>query len=178
MQIKTSSQLLRRLKAVLLSPIWIALFQTYLIGVGASLTAVSFRKGTNGLSLLRLQMSETLPPWLVLPLMGWVGGTIAGALIEWVEPNAAGSGFPQLRKYFHNVSVPLTWRAAIVKLIGGISAIGSGFPLGAEGPSAYMGASIAAQLSQWFSSSQARRRLLTGTGAGAGIAAAFNAPLG
>ncbi|MGK7909426.1 MAG: chloride channel protein [Synechococcus sp.] len=178
MQIQTFKRFTYRLRAVLFSPIWIALFQTYLIGVGAAVTAVLFRKGTSGLSLLRLQMSESLPAWLVLPLMGLLGGAIAGVLIEWVEPNAAGSGFPQLEKYFHNASVPLTWRTAFVKLIGGISAIGSGFPLGAEGPSAYMGASIATQLGKWFSSSQARRRLLTATGAGAGIAAAFNAPLG
>ena len=31
------------------------------------------------------QMSEAKSAWLVLPLMGLVGGAIAGALIEWFE---------------------------------------------------------------------------------------------
>ena len=168
-----------RLKSVFRSPLWIALFQVYLIGVGAALSAVLFRNGMNGLSRLRLELSDSLSPLIILPLIGLVGGAIAGVLVEWVEPSDAGSGFPQLLKYFNDdASVPFNWRTAIVKLISGTLVIGSGFPLGAEGPSAQMGASIASQLGQWFSASEARLRLLIATGAGAGIAAAFNAPLG
>ena len=172
------SSFFRRLKSVFFSPLWILLFQVYLIGVGAALTAVLFRNGINGLSRLRLEQLDFLPPLMLLPLIGLAGGAIAGALVEWVEPSAAGSGFPQLIKFFRHAVVPLNWRTAIVKLIGGILVIGAGFPLGVEGPSAYMGASIASQFCQWFPASQGRRRLLIATGAGAGIAAAFNAPLG
>ena len=168
----------RRLKSVFCSPFSIAFCQVYLIGVGAALSAILFRNGMNGLSRLRLELSDSLPPLIILPLIGLVGGAIAGALVEWVEPSGAGSGFPQLIKFFDGASIPFTWRTAIVKLIGGTIVIGSGFPLGAEGPSAQMGASLASQLSQWFSASEVRRRLLIATGAGAGIAAAFNAPLG
>jgi H+/Cl- antiporter ClcA len=134
------SWFLHPLKSVFRSPFWLVLFQVYLIGVGAALTAVLFRQGMSGLSRLRLELADSLPPLIILPLIGLAAGAIAGALVEWVEPSAAGSGFPQLIKFFDDASVRLNWRTAVVKLIGGTLVIGAGFPLGAEGPSAQMGA--------------------------------------
>jgi CIC family chloride channel protein len=165
-------------KSIFSSPFWVILLQIYVIGIGAALTAILLRNGMRGLNHVRLDLLDSFPDWMVLPFIGLGGGAIAGSLVQWVESGAAGSGFPQLIEFFKDASAPLNWRTAITKLIGGIFVIGSGFPLGVEGPSAHMGASIASQLSQWFSASEERRRLLVATGAGAGIAAAFNAPLG
>ena len=66
----------------------------------------------------------------------------------------------------------------IVKLISGIIAIGSGFPLGPEGPSVQMGGSVAWQMAKWLRAPVAFRRVIVAAGGGAGIAAVFSAPLG
>ena len=64
------------------------------------------------------------------------------------------------------------------KLISGIIAIGSGFPLGPEGPSVQMGGSVAWQMAKWLKAPTAFRRVIVAAGGGAGIAAVFSAPLG
>jgi len=45
--------------------------------------------------------------------------------------------------FLKHLSVPMGLRVGVVKLVAGIVAIGSGFPLGPEGPSVQMGASVA-----------------------------------
>ncbi|MHC5721473.1 MAG: chloride channel protein, partial [Nostoc sp.] len=55
--------------------------------------------------------------------------------------------------------------------------LGSGMPLGREGPTVQIGAALANQLSNWVPTSPEHRRQLIAAGAGAGLAAAFNAPI-
>ena len=50
-------------------------------------------------------------------------------------------------------------------------------PLGREGQTVQIGAALASQLSQWFPTSPDHRRQILAAGAGAGLAAAFNAPI-
>ena len=69
-------------------------------------------------------------------------------------------------------------KVGLVKLISGIIAIGSGFPLGPEGPSVQMGGSVAWQMAKWLKAPTAFRRVIVAAGGGAGIAAVFSAPLG
>jgi CIC family chloride channel protein len=64
-----------------------------------------------------------------------------------------------------------------VKFFGGLAAIGSGLALGREGPSVQMGAAIAHRLGELSRCSTDDRRILLAAGAGAGLAAAFNAPI-
>jgi len=59
-------------------------------------------------------------------------------------------------------------------LISGIIAIGSGFPLGPEGPSVQMGGSVAWQMAKWLKAPTAFRRVIVAAGGGAGIAAVFS----
>ena len=65
-----------------------------------------------------------------------------------------------------------------MKLVAGIIAIGSGFPLGPEGPAVQMGGSVAWQMSRWLRAPVAFRRVIVAAGGGAGIAAVFSAPIG
>jgi len=66
---------------------------------------------------------------------------------------------------------------ALAKLLGGIAALGSGLFLGREGPTVQLGAALAGPLSRIFPTTAAYKRQLIAAGAGAGLAAAFNAPL-
>ena len=65
----------------------------------------------------------------------------------------------------------------INKFIGGTISIISGLSLGREGPSVQLGACTGDIVSKKFNSTRLERRLLISSGATAGLAAAFNAPL-
>jgi CIC family chloride channel protein len=80
--------------------------------------------------------------------------------------------------FLRHRSVPMGLRVGLVKLVGGVIAIGSGFPLGPEGPAVQMGGSVAWKFAQWLKAPIAFRRVIVAAGGGAGLAAIFNAPIG
>ena len=147
------------------------------IGFCASITAVLFRSGVHNLEIVRLALLDRYKPIYILPILGMVGGCISGLVISCFQPASSGSGISHLIGFLHGRKIPLNLRVAITKLIGGIIAIGSGFPLGAEGPSVQMGSSIAWQLSKWFKTPKVFTKLLVSAGGGAGLAAVFGAPI-
>jgi CIC family chloride channel protein len=102
---------------------------------------------------------------------------MAGFLVERVAPETSGSGVPQVKALLARVPLTLDLRVALVKLISGTLAIGSGLVLGREGPTIQVGSALAAQLSRWFPTSPDYRRQLIAAGASAGLAAAFNTPI-
>ena len=63
------------------------------------------------------------------------------------------------------------------KFIGGILAISPGLFLGREGPSIQLGAVVGQGYSQWRQSAKSEEKILISSGASAGLAAAFNAPI-
>lgn len=63
------------------------------------------------------------------------------------------------------------------KFFGGVVAIGSGLALGREGPTIQMGGAVGAGTARLLKTSTQERMILVAAGAGAGLAAAFNAPL-
>lgn len=65
----------------------------------------------------------------------------------------------------------------IVKAINSAITIGVGGSVGPEGPAAYLGAGMGSGIGQLFRVNSQRVRTLVAAGAGAGIAAAFNAPI-
>ena len=72
----------------------------------------------------------------------------------------------------------LNWRRLLpVKFLGGVLAIGAGLSLGREGPTVQMGAAVGKAIGEWMHLPRRSRIQLIAAGAGAGLAAAFNAPL-
>ncbi|MBW4660809.1 MAG: chloride channel protein [Drouetiella hepatica Uher 2000/2452] len=155
----------------------LAIFEACVIGLVSGLAAVLLKQGIGWLGGWRVQMSFEHPVWIVLPLMGLVGGALSGWLIERFAPEASGSGIPQVKAVLANVSILLNLRVAIVKMVSVIVALGSGLNLGRQGPTVQIGAALAAQLSQWIPTSPECRRQLIAAGAAAGLAAGFNAPI-
>ena len=149
-----------------------------LTGLGAAITGVLFKAGIHSLEEWRLSLLKHFPAWIVLPILGGLGGLISGALISKFAPSAGGSGVSQIMAYLRHRSVPMNLKVGLVKLIAGIIAIGSGFPLGPEGPSVQMGGSVAWQMAKWLKAPIAFRRVIVAAGGGAGIAAVFSAPIG
>ena len=149
-----------------------------LTGLGAAITGLLFKGGINLLRDWRLELLNELPAWVVLPALGGVGGMVSGWLVTNFAPAAGGAGITHIMGFLRHKSVPMGLRVGLVKLIAGIIAIGSGFPLGPEGPAVQMGGSVAWKMSRWLKAPVAFRRVIVAAGGGAGIAAVFSAPIG
>ncbi|RCJ31893.1 chloride channel protein [Nostoc punctiforme NIES-2108] len=155
----------------------LAIAEACIIGLVAALSAVFLKVGSGWLGTWRVHTTHLLPAWLVLPAIGLVLGFLAGWLVDRLAPEASGSGIPQVKASLANVPVNLSWRVAGVKLFSAIIAIGSGMTLGRQGPTVQVGAGLAAGMSRWVPTSPDHRRQMIAAGAGAGLAAAFNAPI-
>ncbi len=149
-----------------------------LTSLGAAITGTLFKSGIKVLETWKIELLYEYSDWIVLPVLGGVGGTISALMISKLAPAAGGSGVIQIMGYLQHKSVPMNLKVGLVKLCAGIIAIGSGFPLGPEGPSVQMGGSVAWQLGKWLRAPRAFRRVLVAAGGGAGIAAIFSAPIG
>jgi CIC family chloride channel protein len=147
-------------------------------GLAATITVLLFRLGIDALGSWRIRLLDRGPAWLVLPAVGLAGGLVAGLLISGLAPAAGGSGITQVMLFLRRKGVPIGLRIALVKLVAGIAAIGSGFPLGPSGPSIQMGSSMGWSLARLLRAPPAFVRVIVAAGGGAGIAAVFSAPLG
>lgn len=156
---------------------YVPILESCIIGIAAGFSAVLLGAGINWLGALRVHFSELASPMIVLPAFGLVGGLVAGLLVERVAPEASGSGIPQVRASLDRIIMALDFRVALVKLLGGTIALGSGLFLGREGPTVQLGAALAAPLTRWLPTTMEHKRQLIAAGAGAGLTAAFNAPL-
>ncbi len=152
------------------------------VGLCAGGVAVIFRALLAGGDALR----NHLITWShSVPICGWIfpmcfsatGALVASAMVFYYAPETSGSGIPHLKAVLHRFR-DLSWiRVLGVKIGSGVLAIGSGLALGREGPTVQMGAAIADGIARAMRVSPADRLTLTAAGAGAGLAAAFNAPL-
>jgi chloride channel protein, CIC family len=172
-----TSLLPRQFRYLLIGQKKLAIFEACVIGLVSGLAAVLLKQGIGAVGTWRVQMSYHFPVWLVLPLVGLIGGWLSGWLIARFAPEAAGSGIPQVKAVLANVAIALNLRVAMVKMVSVILAIGSGLNLGRQGPTVQIGAALAAQLSRWIPTSPEYRRQLIAAGAAAGLAAGFNAPI-
>jgi len=175
---KTSNNSSRSIKKLLKQRSLVVAFSLLLTGLGASITSISFKTGIYFINNWRLALLEQFPSIAILPIFGALGGAIAGYLIKNIAPAAKGSGVSQIMGFLRHKKVPMNLKVGLVKLISGIIAIGSGFPLGPEGPSVQMGGSVAWQMAKWLKAPTAFRRVIVAAGGGAGIAAVCSAPLG
>jgi len=93
------------------------------------------------------------------------------------EPLSSGSGIPQVKGELKG-EINAKWvQVIIAKFFGGILTIGSGLSLGREGPSIQLGAMAGKGFSRINNRLRTEEKLLMTCGSGAGLAAAFGAPL-
>jgi CIC family chloride channel protein len=115
--------------------------------------------------------------WMVLPAIGLIVGSLIGWMAKQWAPDAPGSGIPHIKGALINVR-QIDWpRLLPVKFAGSVLGIGAGLSLGREGPTVQMGAAIAQAISRVLRVPARTLPQLISAGAGAGLAAAFNAPL-
>lgn len=89
----------------------------------------------------------------------------------------SGSGIPQVKAQITGYIEGRWLSTLLAKFVGGSVAILSGLSLGREGPSIQLGACVGEGISNKTNSSASEKRIYIASGASAGLAAAFNAPL-
>jgi len=153
-----------------------------LVGLLAGIVAVAFRAllaaGDNLRDALII-WAHHFPRfgWLFPALFGALGAFLAVFLVKRYAPEASGSGIPHLEAVLNRFR-ELHWQRVLpVKFFGGTVAIAGGLALGREGPTVQIGGTVGAAVSDWLKAGTRDRLTLIAAGAGAGLAAAFNAPL-
>ncbi|HYO05165.1 MAG TPA: ClC family H(+)/Cl(-) exchange transporter [Mycobacterium sp.] len=117
------------------------------------------------------------PSWLIPIAVAAVGATLAALVVRWM-PLAAGSGIQHVEAVFRGTAKPPSLHLLPAKFVGGVLAIGSGLVLGREGPTVHMGAAIGAEAGRRARLADPDVRMMQTALGGAGLAVAFNAPIG
>src|SRR5579863_6052741 len=118
-------------------------------------------------------------PWgIFIILVPVIGGMVVTALVTNFAPEARGHGVPEVMDAIYYKEGVIRPIVAVVKSIASAFSIGSGAAVGREGPIIQIGASLGSSIGQILSLEPWQRITLVGAGAGAGIAATFNTPIG
>jgi len=152
------------------------------IGLTAGLVAVGFRLSLEFAEkyrnlFLEYSRSHGLIDMVLPAILLGMSVVIVVFVTSKFAPDAGGSGIPHLKGYLEGSNSLRAWRILFVKFVGGVIGIGSGLALGREGPTVQMGAATAKIFGDFLAPNRVERKILISAGAGAGLAAAFNAPL-
>ena len=114
--------------------------------------------------------------WVILvPVLGSLAVTF---LVSTFAPEASGHGVPEVMDAIYYKSGMIRPVVAVVKSLASAIAIGSGAAVGREGPIIQIGSALGSTLGQIITMAPGQRIILVAAGAGAGIAATFNTPIG
>lgn len=160
-----------------------------LVGIVAGLGAIAFR-GLIGLlhNLLFLgKLSSTYDanihtppsPWgpfvILVPVVGALG---VAFLVKNFAPEAKGHGVPEVMDAVYHRKGIIRPVVSVVKAFASALSIGSGASIGREGPIIQIGSSFGSTIGQLLGVPAWQRITLIAAGAGGGIAATFNTPIG
>jgi len=160
-----------------------------LVGVVAGLGAVAFRALIgffhNLLFLGKISTTynanaHTPPsPWgvfvILVPVIGAVG---VAFLVKNFAPEAKGHGVPEVMDAVYHRSGVIRPVVSLVKALASSLSIGSGGSIGREGPIIQIGSSFGSTVGQVLNLPAWQRITLVAAGAGGGIGATFNTPVG
>ena len=114
--------------------------------------------------------------WL-LPLLPMTGGLLVGFITRYFAPEAEGHGVPEVMDAMARKGGRIRPRVAGAKAVASALTIGSGGAAGTEGPIIQIGSAIGSTVGQWLRVGTGGISILIASGAAAGIAAIFNAPI-
>ncbi len=118
-------------------------------------------------------------PWGPLVILVPVVGALAVTfLITKFAPEARGHGVPEVMDAIYYNGGLIRPIVAVVKSVASAIAIGTGAAVGREGPIIQIGSALGSTLGQIVRMPAGQRIILVAAGAGAGIAATFNTPIG
>lgn len=155
-------------------------FVSMVVGLLTGLIAVPYHYLLYYLLHVRSGFFASRPAWywhIPLFMLFW-GILILVSRLVGKMPLIGGGGIPQTRGAING---RITYRHPFIELIskfaGGILSVSAGLSLGREGPSVQIGSYVGCLVSRWTHILKGERKQLLAAGAGAGLAAAFAAPL-
>lgn len=115
----------------------------------------------------------------ILPMITAAIGAMVGRGLVQLSPRASGSGIQDVEAVWRR-QAPLPGLGIVpIKYAGGLASLGvAGLVLGREGPTVHMGSTLGSTAGRWLGLSEPDQRLLYAAVGGAGLAVAFNAPIG
>ncbi|KAK8725221.1 hypothetical protein OTU49_010760 [Cherax quadricarinatus] len=121
--------------------------------------------------------------WVIIPTLLVI---FSAAFCQWMAPSAAGSGIPEMKTILRGVVLKeyLTWKTLLAKIVGLAAVLGSGLPLGKEGPVMHMASIIATMLTKMLRyikgtiENDARSTDLLAAACTMGVAVSYAAPIG
>ncbi|XP_060807663.1 chloride channel protein 2 isoform X2 [Amyelois transitella] len=139
----------------------------------------------------RMWMYKDLATTTFSQYVAWVSLPVclilfAAGFVHIVAAQSIGSGIPEMKTILRGVHLKeyLTFRALISKLVGLTATLGSGLPLGKEGPSVHIASMVASLLSKLVTSFQgiyaneSRTTEMLAAACAVGVASCFAAPVG
>ncbi|MGE4530822.1 MAG: chloride channel protein [Acidithiobacillus sp.] len=161
----------------------------FFVGIVAGLGAVAFRRliglmhnlfffGQWSFVFDALKHSAASRWGIGIILAPMIGGLVVVWLVRNFAPEAKGHGVPEVMDAIYYKRGVIRPAVVLVKAFASAITIGSGGSVGREGPIIQMGAAFGSSLSQWLRLHEWQRLGLIAAGAGAGIAATFNTPVG
>jgi CIC family chloride channel protein len=123
-----------------------------------------------------LEATSRFGDWIALaPILG---GLVVVFLVRKFAPEAKGHGVPEVMDAIFYSRGNIRGQVAIVKTLASALSIGTGAAVGREGPIIQIGSALGSAFSQALNLTTSQKITLIAAGAGAGIAATFNTPLG
>jgi len=170
-------------------------FYTVLAGFGAGGVAVAIQFVLKHVTEARFEHQHHMYEeghGLLLRYLAWLTGSlvlaaVAGFLVCYIEPLAAGSGIPEIKCLLNGIELPnvLLLRTLICKAFGIVCSVAAGLPCGKEGPMIHSGAICGGQMTRAHAGPidqpykiNCEARDFVAAGAAAGVAAAFGSPIG
>lgn len=150
-------------------------------GVAIGFLGGAFRWLLVEAAALREELSRwahTVPfGWLAVIVFGAVGAIVAVLIVK-ASPRSSGSGIQDVEAVYRGEMSSPPLSVVPTRFVGGLVSIGSGMVLGREGPTVHMGAALGAGIGKAGKLDDDDLRLLQTAMSGAGLAVAFNAPIG
>ncbi|XP_011503467.1 PREDICTED: chloride channel protein 2 [Ceratosolen solmsi marchali] len=134
---------------------------------------------------------EDLTSHPVLQYLAWVSLPVclvlfSAGFVHIIAPQSIGSGIPEMKTILRGVALKeyLTFRTLVAKIVGLTATLGSGLPLGKEGPFVHIASIVATLLSKLVTSFQgiyeneSRNCEMLAAACAVGVASCFAAPIG
>ena len=167
----------------------VLVFFAVVVGIVAALGAIAFKymiAAIYNFSFYGIFSLELDPnaygdpsPWgagiILVPI---IGGLIVVFLVRSFAPEAKGHGVPEVMFAIYHRDGNVRGIVSVVKAFASAISIGTGASVGREGPIIQIGSSFGSTFGRRLGLIRSQKIILLAAGAGAGIAATFNTPLG
>jgi chloride channel protein, CIC family len=147
-----------------------------IVGVATGLGAYFFIQLLAQLGALAASARDTLGTIGLFLSLG-AGGLVTGLIIHFFASEAKGHGVPEVMESVAMKRGRIRPRVALAKILASAITIGMGGSAGREGPIVQVGSAVGSTFGQWFKLTDEKLKMLVASGAAAGIAATFNAPI-